>query len=156
MDARTHYREAATCGASKVGLVVLLYEQAIQDLRRAVVAMKQGDVRARTEAISHALTIIGHLQGTLDREGGVNVSRVLDRFYNSTRIRLMDAQVRVSQEILNDLISGLLTLRDAWAQVELATKGGSPHSADPVPEPSRSREEINPFSPQTPSVHWTG
>lgn len=121
MDARSEYREAAARGASPVRLVVTLYEQAIQDLTRAAAAMKLGEIEVRTRAINHALTVLGHLQGTLNRERGGEVARDLDRFYNCMRAQLMEAQFLMSSEILQQQISHLLSLRDAWIQVDYAT-----------------------------------
>ena len=62
MDARSSYREAAVRGASPVRLIICLYEQAIEDLRRAVVAMDKGAIEIRTREINHALLVIAQLQ----------------------------------------------------------------------------------------------
>ena len=126
MDPRSAYQEGAARGASGVGLVVVLYEQAIQDLRRAAVAMEKGDIPVRTEHINHAVSVIGHLQYTLDRERGGDVSHNLDRFYCSVRRQLLEAQVRASKEILYDQISLLLSLREAWVEVDRVTQAGAP------------------------------
>lgn len=130
MDARSQYREADARGSSPVRLVVLLYEQAIQDLRRAAIATKKGEVEVRTQAINHALLVICHLQGTLDRDRGGEVGRNLDRFYNCMRDQLMQAQVLMSEEILHQQISGLLSLRDAWIEVANATETLSPEAVN--------------------------
>src|SRR5450631_2454051 len=109
MDTSSKYREDAVRGATRVGLVVFLYEQIIQDLRRATIAMERNDIEFRTQQINHAIGVISHLQGTLDREQGGKVSRDLDRFYGSVRGRLLEAQVQVSKEILYEQISYLLS-----------------------------------------------
>ena len=54
-------------------LVICLYEQAIEDLRCAVIALEKGDIEARTRGINHALTVIAQLQGSLDMERGGEV-----------------------------------------------------------------------------------
>jgi flagellar protein FliS len=118
MDPRSAYREGAVRGASGVRLVIFLYEQLIQDLRRAALAMEQGDVESRTKELNHAISVLGHLQSTLDRERGGVVGSNLDRFYGSVRSRLMEAQARVSREILHQQISDLLSVREAWIQVD--------------------------------------
>ena len=88
MDAGSAYREGAVRGASRVRLVIFLYEQAIQDLRRAALAMERGQVEIRTRHINHAVSVIGHLQSTLDRERGGEVVRYLERYYTRVRGRL--------------------------------------------------------------------
>ena len=125
MDPKSAYREGAVRGASNVRLIIFLYEQAIQDLRRAALAMEQGDVELRTRQINHAVSVIGHLQGTLDRERGGKVGRNLERFYTSVRRCLIDAQVRVSQDILGQQISDLLSVREAWIEVDRVSTTGS-------------------------------
>ena len=116
--------------------VVLLYEQVVEDLRRARAAFRTGDIAARTTEISHALLIIGQLQGSLDMEQGGEVAQSLDRFYDTVRAQLLDAQMRSVPEILDRQITNLLSLREAWAEVELATRRPAPASAAP-PTPSQ-------------------
>ena len=107
MDANISYREAAVRGASPVRLVICLYQQAIEDLRRAVIALEKRDAEARTRAINHALVVIGQLQGTLDMERGGDVAKNLDRFYNVVRAGLVDAQFKQSAAILTQQIAQL-------------------------------------------------
>jgi flagellar protein FliS len=118
MDANLSYREAAVRGASPVGLVVLLYEQLVEDLRRAERAMENNQVEGRTSSINHALLIVGHLQNQLNLQAGGQVARNLERFYNLLRNKLLEAQVWISKEIPKEQISLLLDLRDAWTVVE--------------------------------------
>jgi flagellar protein FliS len=147
MDPRSAYREGAARGASGTRLVVLLYEQAIQDLRRAALALEKGDVAARTGHLNHAISVIGHLQATVDRDKGGQVGRNLDRLYCSVRARLLEAQVRASAEIFYEQIAVLLSVREAWIEVDRALSKadsppaspatpGSPAVTAPKPEPT--------------------
>lgn len=130
-DPKSAYRQAAGRGASSVALLVLLYEQVIEDLRRAATAIEQNDIELRTAKINHAVLVIGHLQSKLNFGAGGQVARNLERFYNLLRRRLLEAQVQASKEIVNEQISVLLDLRDAWTRVERAE---APRSApNPVP-----------------------
>lgn len=65
-NARTTYRENDVHGSSPVRLVVLLYDQIIQDLTKAAQAIEQNQVELRTKYINHAILVIGHLQSPLD------------------------------------------------------------------------------------------
>lgn len=132
-DARKSYREAAVRGASRVGLVVLLYEQMIEDLRRAVKALEQNQIELRTRHINHAILVIGHLQSTLDFERGGSVARKLDRFYYALRGKLVQAQVSASRQLLQLQINELLSLRDAWIEVDrVETAPEAATAADPA------------------------
>jgi flagellar secretion chaperone FliS len=116
--AKSVYRETAVRGATPVGLVVMLYEQAIQDLQRAIQAIKEKNIERRTREIDHAMRVLGQLQGTLDKARGGDVARNLDRFYEVTHKNLLAAQIQVSPEIIRRQIVDLLDLREAWIEVE--------------------------------------
>ena len=118
MNPRLAYREAAVAGASPVRLVILLYEQAIEDLRRSLAAQKSGDIEARTREINHAILVLGHLEATLDKEQGGRVAQNLQTFYQQMRAGLTEAQVRQSPALLEKQISLLMEVRDAWQEVE--------------------------------------
>ncbi|HEV2470642.1 MAG TPA: flagellar export chaperone FliS [Candidatus Sulfotelmatobacter sp.] len=128
------YREAAVAGASPVRLVILLYEQVIEDLRRALNAQRQKDVEARTREINHSILVLGHLQATLDKDQGGRVAANLERFYNQVQAGLVDAQFQQSESALEQQISCLMQVHDAWCEVE---RNVNPTPAQP-PEPSRS------------------
>lgn len=132
MNPRNAYRESAARGASAVGQVVLLYGQMVEDLRRAVGAIEENQVEDRTNAINHAMTVVSHLQNSLNFEVGGDVAPNLERFYIMLRGKLLEAQFRVSKEILNEQIALLLDLREAWIEVDRATSAPSA----PVQEPA--------------------
>jgi len=142
MDAKSSYREAAVRGASPVGLVICLYEQAIADLRGALIALEKNDIEGRTRKINHALVVIGQLQGTLDLQRGGQVATSLDRFYNLIRTGLVEAQLKQSATILRRQISDLVLLYEAWVEVERATSGSLPEAsaAAQVPPPAAPPE----------------
>jgi flagellar secretion chaperone FliS len=135
MNPQLSYREAAVRGASPVRLVILLYEQAIADLRRALAALKNGDIEARTQEINHALLVIGHLQASLDKEHGGQVAANLDRFYNQQRTGLMKAQFQQSATLLEQQLSHLMLVHQAWCEVDRSTTAATaPSPAQPQAE----------------------
>jgi flagellar secretion chaperone FliS len=119
-DPNFFYREAAVRGANKVRLVVLMYEQIIRDLNRALKAIEQKDIAGRADAINHAITVVGHLQSTLDLDLKQPVVHHLGRFYTMLRGRLLEAHAQVSRQILQEQVSYLLEMREAWVKVEQA------------------------------------
>jgi flagellar secretion chaperone FliS len=130
MNAGLTYREAAVAGASPVRLVVLLYEQAMEDLRRALVAHAGGDIEGRTREINHALLVIGHLQTTLDKDQGGKVAANLERFYQHLRSGLVEAQCKQSTEVLERQMFHLKQVHEAWCDVEKAlTPAAQPATA---------------------------
>lgn len=126
MNARLSYRAAAVPGASPVRLVVLLYEQAIDDLQRALAAHRRGDIQGRTREINHACLIIAYLETTLDKEQGGKVAANLGRFYEQLRASLVEAQCKQSAALLERQVSHLVEVHEAWCAVEkdLSTSAG--------------------------------
>ncbi len=144
MNPGLSYREAAVAGAGPVRLVILLYEQVMEDLRRAVAAHRTGDVEGRTREINHAILVIGYLQASLDKRRGGKVAANLERFYAQVRSGLVEAQCKQSPEAIEQQISYLAQIREAWCGVERAT-------AEPVaPRPVLPQAEPQPH----PSAEW--
>jgi len=118
MNPGLSYREAAVAGASPVRLVILLYEQAVEDLRRALAAHRRGDIEGRTREINHAILIVGHLQATLDKDHGGKVATDLERFYQQLQAGLVEAQAKQSAAGIEQQIAHLMQVHEAWCQVE--------------------------------------
>ena len=143
MDARSSYRESAVRGANPVQLVIFLYEQAIEDLRRAIVALRKSDIEARTRAINHALVVIGHLQGSLDLERGGAVAQNLATFYSLMRGSLVQAQLEQSAIILEEQIGYLIFLHEAWLEVNRSTLAPDARPAASVRAAGEEPADIN-------------
>ena len=63
-------------------------------------------------------SVIGYLHGTLNLDAGAVVVSNLGRFYTMIREKLLEAQVRSSREILEELRTHMLDIRQAWLKVE--------------------------------------
>lgn len=118
-------------GASPVRLVILLYEQMIEDLRRALAAQVRGDIEGRTRGINHANLVLSHLQSTLDKGRGGQVATNLEHFYGHLRAGLTEAQARQSTKLLEEQISLVMQVHDAWLQVERAAASAVDRNAVP-------------------------
>jgi len=149
-NARTSYRENAVPGASAVRLVVLLYEQLIQDLTQAAQAIEQNDIEWRTSRINHAILVIGHLQSALDFDKGGKVAQNLDHFYNTLRQNLVQVQFSPSKAGVAQQITDLLALREAWTEVERAEQPLAVTPAAAVPSGAAGSE------PEPVRVDWEG
>jgi len=129
VDVRTLYRQNAAGGATPVGQVIALYEQIVEDLRRAETAIDETQIERRTHAINHALLVIGHLESKLNRQVGGKIAQALDHFYVMSRRRLLEAQLNSSKTIVEEQIALWLDLRDAWTQVDRAEAAHPPAAA---------------------------
>jgi|SRR5271165_194796 len=151
MNAGRNYREAAVGGASPLGLVARLYEQAIEDLRQALRAMERNDIALRSNKINHALLVVAHLQSQLDFERGGKVARDLERFYNVLRENLVQAQILNSQALLWQQITDLLEVRDAWQEAERA-EGSAVSARMPAADPMEAQS----YEADRSRVGWEG
>jgi flagellar protein FliS len=115
------YQENAVSGANPVRLTIMMYEQIMQDVARADQALKEQRVEQCAQEIGHAVAVIGYLQATLRPEAGPQVARNLGGFYTMLREKLMEAQVRSSRDILDQLRRQLSEVHEAWLQVEAVT-----------------------------------
>jgi flagellar protein FliS len=118
-DPTLAYRQTAAEGTTLLGVIVSLYDRAIEDMRRAVTAMREQRIEQRTESINHALLILQQLQGTLDFAKGGEAAHQLDRFYSLVRAKLLEAQIGQSTKIMQQQIALMLEIRECWAQAEL-------------------------------------
>jgi flagellar protein FliS len=118
MDPGLWYRRSAVAGASPVRLVILLYDQVIEDLRRALAAHERAQIEERTRQLNHAVLVIAHLEATLDKTAGGQVTANLERFYRQLRAGLIEAQASQSSAKIAQQISLLVLVRQAWDEVE--------------------------------------
>ena len=132
------YRQAAASGATPLRLVILLYEQAMEDLSRAISALKEGDIERRTREINHAILVLGHLQATLDKDAGGTVAANLDRFYSQVRQSLVSAQFQQSTAALEEQTRLLGHVHDAWLEVEKAAMPAAPSPDSNEPQKASS------------------
>jgi flagellar biosynthetic protein FliS len=114
------YREADVRGATAVRLVVLLYEQIVRDLSQAAQAIEQNDIELRTKCLNHVILVVAYLQSPLDFANGGKVAKELDHFYNALRQNLMQVQFFPTKVGMNQLITDVLAVREAWIEVERA------------------------------------
>ena len=126
LEAKLAYRENAVRGATPIELVVILFDAAIDDMRRAVSAIQTSDIEERAAAVRHAMLILQQLQGTLDFEKGGQVARQFEQFYNLVRAKLLESQLRNSPELMQQQIRFMSEVRDCWAEAEKQLKPKPP------------------------------
>lgn len=127
--AAQHYMQTQVRSSSPLELVVLLYDGALRSSAAAIDAMERRDIRARRDAVSRTLAIIGELQGSLDTNQGGAVAAELDRLYLWMTDALVQATVQQDAAPILEVRRVLETLRDAWSQIASAPARPAPESA---------------------------
>jgi len=118
-DTAYAYRQSMTRTASPLGLVIMLYDTAINSLRRAAYSMSLGDIESRTHELGHVITVLGQLQSTLNMEEGGDVAQQLQSYYSLLRSKVLEAAIKQSETILQHCIRHMCQVREAWQKVEL-------------------------------------
>ena len=69
------YKRTQVETATPVQLLVMLYDAALDNCRRAKDAIAQNDLDGKSQAVDKSLAIIGELQGSLDMEQGGEIAK---------------------------------------------------------------------------------
>jgi flagellar protein FliS len=117
------YRELAVKSATPVGLVILLYDIAIEALAAASRAIDAKDIEGRTHELNHVMAVIRELQMSLNFEAGGEVAKRLTDLYDVARGKVLEANIKSSKEIVERLSEVLASVREAWKVAERETAG---------------------------------
>jgi flagellar protein FliS len=110
------YKESAILTATPERLVVMLYDGARRFLFQAAVAMRDGNIEQSNNRLQRAEAIIDELNTTLDMSAGEVADR-LRAIYNFSRRHLMQARLKRSPEMIDEVARLLDTVGDAWRQL---------------------------------------
>lgn len=110
------YRQTAIQTAPPEQLVVMLYDGAIRFLEQAKVSLQEG--RDASEPLGRAQDIIVELASSLNRGAG-EVAENLARLYDFWVQWLLQAQIRRDSAKVEEVLSMVRDLREAWATIAL-------------------------------------
>ncbi len=140
--------ETGVVAASPHKLVVMLFEGALVAISSAIQHMQSGDIARKGEAISKAITIIeSGLRASLDKKVGGEVALNLDALYEYMSSRLVIANLKNQQSVLEEVYQLLKGLKDAWESIAPAPGAAAPQQAQPSVPP----KAYDALAPQAPS-----
>ena len=108
------YQRTNITTASKIGLVVLCYEKAIQSLKLAKMRYERKEFEAKAKALENAILIINELQSSLDKEKGGAIAENLDNIYSYLTKRLLEGDLKGDLSIFDEAAHILSELKEAW------------------------------------------
>lgn len=114
------YRQTMVQSRSPLELVVMLYDGALRFLKETEEAMRRGDLIAKRDALSKSFAILSELQSTLNVDQGGDTAASLDSLYTYMINRLTEANLQKNPAPVQEVITLLSGLRDAWAAVAQA------------------------------------
>jgi len=120
MTTELSYRKSSIEGASAIGLMIVLFDTLVGDLRRAASALRKNDIEARCKELNHATLVVGQLESWLDMKSGGEGAQNLSRFYAYLRAKMLEASVKKSASVLDAQVEMILHVRSAWQQLDTA------------------------------------
>jgi flagellar protein FliS len=117
------YWEGRILSSDPLTLICILYDSALENVRTARESLQEGDIRARSNAISKVSEVLGVLIESLNLDEGKDLGRNLLRLYLYMQGRLLEANMKQSDRCLAEVVSLLTTLSESWTQ--LAKNAGS-------------------------------
>src|ERR1700682_2691996 len=117
-NAHDAYLESRILSADPIELVHLLYQAATGAVRDARRALADGEIAARSRAISKTCEILIELDSVLDHERGGEISQRLGELYEYMERRLMEANFQQIDAPLTEVLGLLSTLSEAWEGVK--------------------------------------
>lgn len=113
------YRQIATKTAPPGQLVLMLFDGALHSLERALIGFDYMDPREKNQTVHNnlqrAVNIIRFLNNSLNLEAGGKLAETLRNLYHYFDQRIMESNFRKRREGVDEVISSLKELRDAWA-----------------------------------------
>ncbi len=100
--------------ATPAELTLMLYDGAIKFSNQAILAIREGDAQKAHTLIIKVENIIKEFQITLDDK--YPISKDLNVMYDFVYNTLVEANVKKSEEKMNDALYIIRELRDTWKQ----------------------------------------
>lgn len=143
MDSKlTQYRKSETESKSVAELIVMVYDGAIDNLKKAAELYKAENMQDGYEAMEKAKRFVVHLYTTLDEEKGGEVAANLSEMYAYLIERMNFIQATKDIETINNSIDMLSNIKEGWVGLAEQAKSGqlknSNNSVDTVRKKSLS------------------
>lgn len=111
------YQQTQVMTSSRVQIVVLLYDAAIQSIELARAGIESNNLKEKGRFLGRAISIIGELNSVLDFEQGGEIARSLHRLYEYMLNELVTANARNDARGLEGPLRCLTTLREGWREI---------------------------------------
>lgn len=110
------YKKTSVKTASKEQILLMLYQAAIKNNKKAIEAIEKNDLASKGEHIGKLQDIVIELSNSLDFEVGGDVARELASLYDYILYSSTQANIKKDTEPLEGTLKVLITLYDGWAQ----------------------------------------
>ena len=147
--------ETGVIASSPHKLIVMLFEGAMVAAKAGLTHMTAGETEKKGLSISKAINIIDNgLRASLDRNAG-EVAQNLDSLYEYMSRRLIEANLKNDQAMLEEVITLLADLKGAWDAIDPAA-APEPAQAAPAPAAPQRVMAFDNLAPRTASLVGAG
>lgn len=109
------YLRSKVMTATPAELTLMLYEGAIKFVNKAIMSIEKDDVMGAHNNLMKTQRIIEELRASLDHK--YPVAKEFDTVYEYILRRLVEANIKKDNDILEEVLEYLRTMRDTWKEV---------------------------------------
>jgi len=110
------YKKTSVETASKEQILLMLYQAAIKNCKKAIEAIEQKNIAKKGEFISKMQDIVVELSNSLDFEVGGDVAKELASLYDYILYSSTQANIKIDKSHLEGCLRVLNTLYDGWTE----------------------------------------
>ncbi len=110
------YKKTSVHTASKEQILLMLYQAAIKNCKKAIEGIDSQDIKMKGEHIGKLQDIVIELNNSLDFEVGGDIARELSSLYDYILHSSTQANIKIEKEPLEGCLNVLRTLYDGWSQ----------------------------------------
>jgi flagellar protein FliS len=147
------YIQTQVTTTSQGDVLILLFDGALKFLKQAKERMAAKDYAQKGILISKVLDVIAELQGSLNMQKGGKLAENLSRLYFLCSTKLLAANLKMDQNLLDEVVGMLSGVRDAFAQINTPEFAPPPQSAARTQSLISTRPGLAPSTAAGASVH---
>lgn len=110
------YKKTSIHTASKEQILLMLYQAAIKNCKKAIESIDNKDIAKKGEFIGKLQDIIIELNSSLDFEVGGEVAKELSSLYDYMLFASTQANIKIEKEPLEGCLNVLNTLYEGWSE----------------------------------------
>ena len=125
------YKQTSVKTANRGQILIMLYESAIRNVKKAADCIDRNDIPGKGMAIVKAHDIVNELNNTLDFETGGEIAKNLERLYMFISEQLIKANLENKKEPLQHVQKLMETLLEGWRVAVDQVNRGQPQNNGP-------------------------
>jgi flagellar protein FliS len=129
------YKKTSVATSSKEQILLMLYQAAIKNCKKAMESMEKKDIAKKGEYIGKMQDIVVELNNSLDYELGGEIAKELSSLYDYILFSSTQANIKMDPTALQGTLNVLNTLYDGWHEavknIKTEKQAGAPKGPAP-------------------------